>query len=48
MKIKAIIALLLLFVVCGLQLCCSPFAMKIEKVIIEREIKLVSDKSLIH
>ena len=48
MKIKVIIALLLLIVVYGLHLCCSPHAIKIEKVIIEREIEHVSDKSLIH
>jgi hypothetical protein len=49
MKIKVVIALLfLLCVICGLQLSCSPHAMKIEKVIIEREIESVSDKKLIH
>ena len=48
MKIKVIIALLLLVVMYGLQLCCSPYAIKIEKVIIEREIEQVSDKNLIH
>ena len=48
MKIKVIIALFLLIVVCALQLCCSQYAMKIEKVIIEREIEPVSDQNLIH
>ncbi len=49
MKIKVIIAMLfLLLVMFGLQIACSPYAMKIEKVIIEREIESVSDKNLIH
>ncbi|MDP3788627.1 MAG: hypothetical protein Q8Q60_04935 [Candidatus Chromulinivorax sp.] len=49
MKIKLVVALLfLLCVVCGLQLSCSPHAMKIEKVIIERETECISDKNLIH
>ena len=48
MNIKVIIALLLLIVMSGLQLRCSPYAMNIEKVITERKIENVSDKNLIH
>lgn len=48
MKIKIVIALFLLLVIFGWQLSCCQYAIKIEKVIIERKPEKVSDASLIH
>jgi hypothetical protein len=48
MKMRVIIALLLLVVIFGLQVSCCQYAVKIEKIIIEREADIVSDKNLIH
>jgi len=48
MKKKRIVALLLLLVVIGLQVCCSQHAIKIEKVIEERRINSILDINSIH
>ena len=48
MKIKVIIALLLLIVMSAQQAFCSQYAVKIEKVIEERNIKHFRDKNLVH
>ena len=48
MKMKVITTLLLLLVMFGWQVTCCQYAIKIEKIIIERETEVVSDKSLIH
>ena len=48
MNIKVVIALLLIIVICSLEVSCCQYAIKIEKVITERETDIVSDKNLIH
>ena len=48
MKIQVVAALLLLIIVCGQQIFCCQNAIKIEKVIEEREIKHFRDKNLVH
>ena len=48
MNIKVVIALLLIMIMCALQVSCCQYEIKIEKVIIERETDVVSDKNLIH
>ena len=48
MKIKVIVALFLLIVILGWQVSCCACQVKIEKVIVERRIDIVSDKKLIH
>lgn len=48
MKIKIVIALFLLVVIFGWQLSCCQYAVKIEKVVIERKVDIVSDKNLVH
>ena len=48
MKIKVVTTLFLLLVMFGWQISCCQHAVKIEKVIIERETEVISDKNVIH
>ena len=48
MKIKVVTTLLLLLVMFGWQVTFCQHAIKIEKVIVERKIEVISDKDLIH
>jgi hypothetical protein len=48
MKIKVIIALLLLLVIFGWQISSCQYAIKIEKLIVERKVDIIFDTNLIH
>jgi len=48
MKIKVVTTLFLLLVIFGWQITFCQYAIKIEKVIVEREVEFISAKSLVH
>ncbi len=46
MKKQALVALMLLVIVCGQQMLCCQHAVKIDKIVDERKISVISDKKL--
>ncbi len=48
MKIKVMVALLLLLVMFGLHLSCSQYAVEIEEIVVKRESACIVKDDLIH
>lgn len=46
MKKQALVALMLLAVVCGQQMLCCQHAVKIDKIVDERKVSMMHDKKL--